>query len=222
MTKKIWFASDLHLSHKNICAFSPERLNVLGLHGKYPKDDVLAAFKMNKSTTATQAQRSEAKGLLAAVTKDMDRAIIEQWNATVGFSDDVYILGDVSFAKTPTETANMLTQMNGRLHLIRGNHDHGTDKLDRWEWVRSYTDIRVDGVDVVMFHFPIWEWDKMHRGSYHLFGHVHGKSHPIEGRCMDIAMESIKAVAISWEDVHHKLSKLPVRSHHDAEREKDY
>lgn len=53
---------------------------------------------------------------------DMNRAIIENWNATVNPDDDVYHLGDVLLSDTEGGLA-CLKQLKGRIHIIRGNHD---------------------------------------------------------------------------------------------------
>jgi calcineurin-like phosphoesterase family protein len=40
-------------------------------------------------------------------------------------------------------------------------------------WVRDYYRLIYEGQRIVMFHYPILEWDQIHRGAYHVFGHVH-------------------------------------------------
>lgn len=213
---KTWFASDLHYGHRAITAFSPSRVDVLGL--PFRKEDIADAYKTMKDKTVMRDKSQAAKYFMAQVTDKMNAALIEQWNDTVGFSDEVYILGDVSFAPIDL-TAKFLDEIHGRLFLVRGNHDYKTDELERWEWVKDYHSMKVQGQDVVLFHYPIWEWDKMHYGSFQLFGHIHGKDHPIGGRCLDVSMESTGKVTISWEEVYATLIKREIRTHHDAERE---
>ena len=54
---------------------------------------------------------------------EMNEEMIRIWNDTVGPNDRVYCLGDFSFLKTE-ETKKILDRLSGRLHLIKGNHDH--------------------------------------------------------------------------------------------------
>ena len=208
MDKKTWFSADLHISHSNILDFSPERIDALGM--KVDK------VKLAKAYTDYRADRKNhtAKNFIMDTVDEMNEAIVTKWNSDIGFSDDVFIIGDVSFAKDDV-TKKFLNRMNGRLHLIRGNHDKYTDRLDRWEFVKDYYEGYFDTIKVVMFHFPIQEWNKCHHGAFHLHGHVHGKPTGIEGRILDVAMESVKSVAIEWNDVRDALMKKPVRAHHD-------
>lgn len=218
---KIFFTSDIHLSHRAICAFSPSRIKIFGLDSKYSEQEVVANHALLKNDKTDPVIRKSVKAFFEQLILDMDRAIIELWNDTVGFSDEVYVLGDISFAREEA-TAKFLERMHGRIYLVRGNHDKGTDRLDRFEWVKDYHRATIDGHSVVMFHYPIFEWDGMHHGSFHLYGHVHGKDVPYGGRCMDVAPEATKKVAVEWADVKRELIKREVRTHHDAEREQSY
>src|SRR3990167_7246288 len=72
-----------------------------------------------------------------AGTQEMNRALIDNWNSRVQKSDEVYLLGDVSFAAAEY-TKHMLEQLNGKIYLIKGNHD--SDKAlkvwgSRFEWI---------------------------------------------------------------------------------------
>ena len=65
--------------------------------------------------------------------EEMDKTIIENWNSKIADSDDVYILGDFSYkSKDPIE---YLKKLNGRKHLIIGNHDN---KLLRNQFCKKY------------------------------------------------------------------------------------
>lgn len=214
MEKKTWFGADLHLSHSNILDFSPERIDALGL--TVDKAKLAAAYKAYRADKKDRV----SKQIIFDTTDEMNEAIVRKWNEKVGFSDDVYILGDVSFAKGEV-TKRFLDRMNGRLFLVRGNHEKDTDKLDRWEWVRDYYEGYFEEIKTVMFHFPIQEWNKMHHGAFHLHGHVHGKPTGVGGRILDVAMESIHDVVVEWKDVRRILEPKEIRVHHDADRERD-
>ena len=53
---------------------------------------------------------------------EMNEHMIARWNEKVTARDSVYILGDFSIAKGDA-TEKILQKLNGKLHLIIGNHD---------------------------------------------------------------------------------------------------
>ena len=55
------------------------------------------------------------------------QAVIILWNETVGDNDVVYILGDFSWYKEE-KTAFILGCLKGHKVLIKGNHDHISQK----------------------------------------------------------------------------------------------
>lgn len=54
--------------------------------------------------------------------EEMNDHMIRQWNAKVRKNDTVYILGDLSLADG-FQTSGILDCLNGKKHLIEGNHD---------------------------------------------------------------------------------------------------
>jgi calcineurin-like phosphoesterase family protein len=52
----------------------------------------------------------------------MNEAIISEWNRTVKKTDEVYVLGDLSFGKFE-ETKAIVSRLRGQKILVRGNHD---------------------------------------------------------------------------------------------------
>ena len=54
----------------------------------------------------------------------MNETIVFNWNSIVSPEDDVYLLGDVMLGGT--ENIEYVKRLNGRLHIILGNHDTST------------------------------------------------------------------------------------------------
>ncbi len=52
---------------------------------------------------------------------EMDNTLIENWNNVVGKDDIVIVVGDFAF-KGATHT-EYLAKLNGKIYLVRGNHD---------------------------------------------------------------------------------------------------
>lgn len=101
---------------------------------------------------------------------EMDYALVKNWNSVVSPMDEVYHLGDFAWFGAP----KYFHELNGLKHLIKGNHDKDETLNLNWLSVRSYLELYDEETFVVLFHYPIYEWNKLHHGSVHLFGHVHG------------------------------------------------
>lgn len=107
--------------------------------------------------------------------EEMDKTIIDNINYLVKSTDDLYILGD--FTYKGGDPVEYLKKINGRKHLIVGNHDKRTisnpEARKLFEDIKHYAEIEDNGRRIILFHYPIAEWDGYFRDSYHLFGHVH-------------------------------------------------
>lgn len=132
--------------------------------------------------------------------EEMDAGLIANWNEVVSSGDDVYVLGDFCF-KGAHKAIQYLENLNGTIHLIRGNHDHFMGQASFTTFLHEehnkemlgqrflpvethgwYEHMQDGAHEVVLCHFPIMYWDGMDdRGSVHLYGHMHsrpGMQHP--------------------------------------------
>lgn len=152
--------------------------------------------------------------------EEMDRKIIEIWNSMINQEDLVYILGDVAFA-APSKAAVLVSRLNGRKILIKGNHDSKLCKdqqfRDNFEEIVDYKRLVHNGQVVVMFHYPIFEWDQMHRGSIHFHGHLHARPIGVDGRIFDVAMDGNNCIPYDMDELIKKMLELPIRVHGDGE-----
>jgi len=127
---------------------------------------------------------------------EQDRQLIKNWNDTVGPNDEVYHLGDFAFA-SKRKILEILEQLNGRIYLIRGNHDQKIkgEVSEKFGFVRNYYEIKIKDETgkqnqlVVMCHYPFESWNKKGRGSIHLHGHTHGKTSQMPCR-IDVGVDS--------------------------------
>lgn len=109
--------------------------------------------------------------------EEHDNYIISSWNDTVGIDDDVYILGDISWASN-TKTIEIFKQLNGNKHLIKGNHDgrllKNAELRRLFVEITDYKELDIGkGLGVVLCHYPIPCFKNHYYGWYHLYGHVH-------------------------------------------------
>lgn len=115
---------------------------------------------------------------------EMDHALITNWNKTIPKRGLVYLLGDVSFTSR-ARTHEILGQLNGRIHLIYGNHDkvlYHESFSKHFEWRKDYERIKVQDSDapdgksrkIVLSHYPFMTWNGSSKGTWHMHGHCHG------------------------------------------------
>src|SRR5437588_7455077 len=109
----------------------------------------------------------------------MNEGLVERWNETVGPDDIVWHLGDFAIRQKPKVVTEILARLRGQKHLVTGNNDPpGTTELDGWESVQPYAEITVDGVSLVLCHYPFRSWRGMDKGWVNLHGHSHGRLKP--------------------------------------------
>lgn len=124
-----------------------------------------------------------------------DDWLVELWNSQVQKQDEVYHLGDLSFASKYEDIAAFVKKLNGNIHLIKGNHDQEKHLsrlkedglINNW-W--DYKEIKIQDVRVCLFHYAISTWNQQGRGSIHLHGHSHGNLKGSKGKMLDVGIDS--------------------------------
>jgi calcineurin-like phosphoesterase family protein len=139
---------------------------------------------------------------------EMNRLLIEAWNATVGPRDTVYHLGDFAHKASPDLCAEIFGRLHGRKHLIRGNHDQKRTLDLPWESIHDRLTIRLSGHKVILDHFPLRSWDSAYHGSLHLFGHVHGKFEGTSQSC-DVGVDVWQYRPVTLDEILQRLAATP-------------
>jgi len=139
---------------------------------------------------------------------EMDRLLVEAWNATVGPRDTVYHLGDFAHKSSPERCAEVFAQLRGRKHLIRGNHDRRRTLVLPWESIHDRLTIRLSGHKIVLDHFPMRSWDSAYHGSLHMFGHVHGKFEGTSQSC-DVGVDVWQYRPVTLDEILLRLAANP-------------
>ena len=123
--------------------------------------------------------------------EEMDETLIKNWNGRVKSNDLVYHLGDFAFS-SPVKAIPIKQRLNGKVHLILGNHDKTVLNMQQYfENISSYREIYVDGKQqLVLFHYPIESWNNMRHGSWMIHGHCHYSLPVSEGRKIDIGVDN--------------------------------
>src|SRR3990167_11474373 len=141
---------------------------------------------------------------------EMDKILIENWNNVVKPQDSVYHLGDLTFSTFQPYLENLLKSLNGKIFLIKGNHDYFAKKSYsnfRFEWIKDYYELGYDSRKVIMCHYPILSWRNMRHGSFHVHGHSHGRLNELNKSVLrlDIGVDSFNYSPINIDEVFNIL-----------------
>lgn len=117
-------------------------------------------------------------------TDEMDYYLIDAWNSVVRPDDIVWHLGDFSY-HSADRTASIFSHLRGRKRLILGNHDIGNDGSVRkhiaalsWDQPPThYAEVQQGSPKerVILHHYAMRTWSASVHGSWHLYGHSHGR-----------------------------------------------
>jgi len=142
-----------------------------------------------------------------ASVQEMDEALLDGTNSLVAPSDTLYHLGD--FARYHRRIAAYRERIRCRnIVLILGNHDpqdrEGQPKeMLRGIFSRVFVELRIrpniGGVrrPITLNHNAMRTWDGSHRGSWHLFGHSHGKLPNNMPTSLDVGVDAHNYLPVS-------------------------
>ena len=88
--------------------------------------------------------------------QEMDEALIKKHNQYVKPTDTVFFLGDLGMGN-PSDMKNIISRLNGRLIMIRGNHDRwGVETYYNMGFnaVLETASIKVGQMTLTMSHYP--------------------------------------------------------------------
>lgn len=153
-----------------------------------------------------------------ASVEEMNKGIITMWNETVPKDGIVFHMGDVCFGGN-ARWEEMLSQLNGTIYLIRGNHDMEHPPQHLFGGVYDQLMIQVEGDEeiplqkIFMHHFPFLTWPEQHRGCWQLFGHIHSKngvsawSGKLQAGQYDVDMDNNDYKPVSFQQVKEIITK---------------
>jgi len=144
----------------------------------------------------------------------MNEIMIEKWNEVVNFDSTVYYLGDLSLGDK-RKTKNVLERLNGKIHLIWGNHDRSAMQNKwRFESITGLLNISIDDDDIkkgyqqiILCHTSFQVWMGIHKGSWNLYGHSHGSLPERKGfKSCDIGVDCWDYYPVSYKQLKKKFS----------------
>jgi calcineurin-like phosphoesterase family protein len=153
---KVWFTADTHFGHGNII--------------KYCQRPFLSAAELAEV-------RADPRGKLrlsAETVRRHDDALLDAINSRVDDHDILWVLGDFCWGGLVEATAYRGRIRCRNVHLVWGNHDHRSIRPVFAEAIEQGM-VQVEGQDVWLNHYPMRSWNRSFHGSWHLYGHVHGR-----------------------------------------------
>lgn len=118
--------------------------------------------------------------------KEMDETFVYNWNNEVSKDGLVFVLGDIG-ETNDARIIEIFDQLQGTKILIRGNHDtiYKEETLKQiFSEIHSLHEIQIFDKqtskyqEIVLCHYPMFDWNNFHEGSWHLFGHLHTRDLP--------------------------------------------
>ncbi|MBI2938456.1 MAG: 2'-5' RNA ligase family protein [Thaumarchaeota archaeon] len=80
-----------------------------------------------------------ARPFVGRDVSEMNRVLINNWNRTVGNTDKVYFLGDLTFGRDRKPSSYWWPRLKGEKYFVKGNHDDNSvagisyDKISIWD-----------------------------------------------------------------------------------------
>jgi len=197
--QRLYFTSDTHYNHANICTATTTWVGAENLTRKFN------------------------------TLNHMNDTLVNSINEVVGENDVLIHLGDWSFGgfEKISEFRNRIICKN--IHLTYGNHDHHirNNKEDIQEIFSTtqdylFLDIRrpsivgkgvMDKYSFVCMHYPIASWDSMNDGTIHLHGHVHLPPNLRlgEGKSLDVGVDGNNLHPMTLDEVLSIVKNQPIR-----------
>lgn len=132
---------------------------------------------------------------------EMDEELIKRHNNVVSDKDTVIHAGDFSLAPNKIVTSKYLPRLNGKHIFLWGSHDKWlSNPLQIW-------DNKVYNQRIVVCHYAMRSWPASHYGSWHLYGHSHGKLPPF-GKSWDIGVDNNNYFPVSFDEIEKIISNL--------------
>lgn len=130
---------------------------------------------------------------------DMNKVMIDRWNAVVRPEDKVFHLGDFSFLNKE-KTAGIVSQLRGYKHLILGNHDRGRSR--NWWLDVGFDEVSEHPIIYKDFFFLTHEpmYMNKHMPYVNVHGHIHSQKY--EGKnYFNVSVEHWNYTPITFEQI---------------------
>lgn len=137
--------------------------------------------------------------------QEMNDCMVDKTNQIIQPNDTLWHLGDLAWLH-PEE---ILDKINCRhINLVFGNHDirikqrlSQLEKQKRITIYKGFVDLKINGQKITLCHYPMLSWNCSYHGSWHLFGHVHGRNCGAGPNSYDVGVDNNRFAPISLEEI---------------------
>lgn len=197
MGRNIWFTSDTHYNHKNICRGVSEWEDTSKTRD-YPNLDKMNDTIVNNINAVVMPDDilfhlgDWSFGGIENVSKFRERIMCKNVHLILGNHDH--------HISRNTDNLQTLFSSVDRILDIRIAVDHSPKMISASKY------------DFVLCHYPIASWENMNRGAIHLHGHVHlpASQRLHAGKSMDVGMDGNNLHPINVRDIMSIMNKQPV------------
>lgn len=207
--KNIWFFSDPHYSHKNICR---------GTSG-WPVENTRDFSTVEDMNTAIVGN------INSVVDKDDYLICLGDWN--FGGIKNLPLFRD----RINCSNVGLICGNHDNIHgkewdpVVIYDYDSYGQMIvavrasEYFSFYQQYLEISVNKTPIVLFHFPISSWNHMSKGSIHLFGHCHSKPENRffnGGKSMDVGLDGNNLMPYHIDEIFDLMKDRPVKKegHH--------
>lgn len=202
--QNIYFTSDLHYDHLNICSATTKWKGADNVTRKFTSID------------------------------EMNNTIVNNINNIVNENDILICLGDWSFNGIDNISLFRNRLLTKTIYLIPGNHDTHiinnknntrNNFTDIWEQITvlnikqpistgNKNTTMYKKFNLVLSHYPQCSWIDMNQGFYHLHGHVHlpANNKLGQGKSLDVGVDGNNYKPYTLNDIDNLLSNQPIKS----------
>jgi calcineurin-like phosphoesterase family protein len=157
----VFWTSDLHFYHKNICNFCPStRL-------KFGRDLEKAAEAMIENWNTT----------------------VDDDDVVINLGDMFFCKLHQAVPILSQLKGRHIFLCGNHDKVLANNYDAIKSFFDIFELPNRIMELKIDGKNYVAQHYPQLDWNKKHYGARHTFGHVHGQESGVDGSC-DVGMDN--------------------------------
>jgi calcineurin-like phosphoesterase family protein len=149
--------------------------------------------------------------------EEMDNTLVENHNSVVKNTDVVIHIGDFCFGKAK-DFHEISEKLHGLHFFMDGSHDRSLRDFfkspEDYEGTKGKLfllpklfEFTFNGEKIVLCHYQLQKWWASHHGSYHFFGHSHGKSECLPIHSRDIGVDTTNYFPITIEEALQSCQK---------------
>lgn len=171
---RVYFTADTHFGHSNVLKYCKRIWLSKDERAWLERDEELIKKDVPRHQMPSWRVSRES-------TENMNDALIENINKTVGEDDILYHLGDFCFAprfdyqSAAKRYRNRIKCRN--VHVVWGNHDDFSIK-HLFSSNHLMTTVSPNNQSIVLCHYAMAVWNKSHHGAWMLYGHSHSNAEP--------------------------------------------